>query len=355
MANPKTNGNAVSPGINYIRLINWVWQTVPSIAGCKASHLVLFLAIIDSINRNKWATVSLPFDYLLNKCHFNKRVYLKARQWLIDNELLEVRIGNGYQMATFGLGIAAQKCTDVDTGIGTSINGIAAQKCTDVDTYLETENNKNEKQVAAPLAPPPKKLVKKVKEEEPVEPHWNLLVGIWFSFNKERLGEEPSFERDDPKVLKRIIQRLKKRAEKKNVPWTETTAPQRLKSFLEGAYAEDWISKHFLLANLEKQFDIVIQKMAKKTNPGQVPATSKGSSESNRVELQYLYERFCEDSLDEQLINPEYYDRLVTYNLIPVGQLGKNGSASLPIDEQKKKGVLKYFTSKRETGNKLIV
>jgi hypothetical protein len=221
------------------------------------------------------------------------------------------------------------------------------------------ENSKvkksKEEKVAAPLAPPPKKLVKKVKEEGPVEPHWNLLVGIWFSFNKERLGEEPSFERDDPKVLKRIVQRLKKRAEKKNVPWTETTAPQRLKSFLEGAYAEDWISKHFLLANLERQFDIVIQKMAKKTNPGQAPATSKGSSESNRSEIQYLYERFCEGDLNEMLIHPDYYDRLVSFNCIPIGQLGKNGSASLPIEEQKKKGVLEYFKTQKESGGKLIL
>src|SRR5688572_17610469 len=47
----KLNGSlAASP--NYIRLINWAWEELPFIDGCKASHLVLFLAIVDSINRN---------------------------------------------------------------------------------------------------------------------------------------------------------------------------------------------------------------------------------------------------------------------------------------------------------------
>lgn len=90
-------------------------------SGFKASYMVLFFAIVDSINRNSWHPVHLPYDYIINKCRIDKEVYLKGRKWLSDNCLLEVEPGkNNYQMAKFGIGLAVGKSTGIPTGEGTS-------------------------------------------------------------------------------------------------------------------------------------------------------------------------------------------------------------------------------------------
>lgn len=107
--------------INYIKLMNWTWEELPFLEGCKASSIVLFLAVVDSINRNRWTKTSIPYDYLINKCKFSKQVYLDARQWLINNDLLEVQLGrNGYQMALFDLGIAVRNQTAIVTSTDTT-------------------------------------------------------------------------------------------------------------------------------------------------------------------------------------------------------------------------------------------
>jgi hypothetical protein len=99
---------------------------------------------------------------------------------------------------------------------------------------------------------------KKEKKQELPEPHWEELVKVWFDFNVEKFGGKPSFEKDDPRILKRIIGRLKKRAADKQVEWTRDTSILRWKSFLTKSYEEKWLSTHFLLSNLENQFDTII-------------------------------------------------------------------------------------------------
>jgi len=131
--------------INYIKLMNWIWETIPFIEGCKAFHLVLFIAIVDSINRNKWQKTKLPYEYLINKCKINKRTYLKARQWLIDHELVEMNSGlKGYQMAEFALGREVYKCTSSCTTDGATdrqnVNGNEVHKCTSPCTHSKTVN-----------------------------------------------------------------------------------------------------------------------------------------------------------------------------------------------------------------------
>jgi hypothetical protein len=109
------------PTVNYIKLINWIWSEVPYLEGFKATYIALYFAIIDSINTNNWNEVSLPYDYLTNKVRIDKRLYLHARQWLVDNQLLIVQTGkNGFQMAKFSLGSAVLKSTATNTAIDTT-------------------------------------------------------------------------------------------------------------------------------------------------------------------------------------------------------------------------------------------
>ena len=119
---------------NYIKLINWFWDNVPHMEGYKSVDAVLFLAIVDSINRNTWQPTSISFESLITKCRIGKRVYLEAREWLLKNKLIEITAGkNAFQMARFNLGIAVLNGTGTDT----ATQGIAEK---DVISYGDRIN-----------------------------------------------------------------------------------------------------------------------------------------------------------------------------------------------------------------------
>ena len=99
------NGN--TSGVNYIKLVNWAWQEIPYIRGCRASHIALFFAVVDSINRNKWGPTSIEYDALVKKCRLSKETYLAARGWLMKENLIQFEPGrHKYQSAIFRLGTA---------------------------------------------------------------------------------------------------------------------------------------------------------------------------------------------------------------------------------------------------------
>lgn len=218
---------------------------------------------------------------------------------------------------------------------------------TETKTKIQTEIKKKK---VAPAEPSPAQRIKQVREkikkeaviEEP-EPFWQSLVEVWFDFNRKEFGDEPSFQRDEPKILKRIIQLLKKRAATKNEPWTEETAPVRFKNFLDKAFKQKWLNENFLLSNLEKQFDKIILIAKDKKD---VPAHQNGNSGDLIETIKYLYGRYCEGELDERLVLPEHYDKMISYNILPVNFL-KNYEGDT-IDEQKKNSVLGYFKSQKE-------
>ena len=119
---------------NYIKLINWFWDNVPHMEGYKSVDAVLFLAIVDSINRNTWQPTSISFESLITKCRIGKRVYLEAREWLLKNKLIEITAGkNAFQMARFNLGIAVLNGTGTDT----ATQGIAVLNGTGTDTATQ--------------------------------------------------------------------------------------------------------------------------------------------------------------------------------------------------------------------------
>jgi hypothetical protein len=138
--------NSSAP-INYIKLINAVWEHMPFVDGYKGQHAVLFLALVDSINRNKWKPVSLPLDYILNKIGFCRKVYTDSRNWLVLNKIIEVAPGkNANQMALFNVGVAVHIWTATDTGTDTGTDTpslvLPVQIRTTRDTHYKTVNNK---------------------------------------------------------------------------------------------------------------------------------------------------------------------------------------------------------------------
>lgn len=178
-----------------------------------------------------------------------------------------------------------------------------------------TEDKTKQNKSSAAKKPPAEKSVSKKKEEDPPEPFWQELISVWFDFGKEKFNAEPSFAGQDPKIFKRIIALLKKRAAANQVEWTQDTGPRRLRLFLDAAFADDWLSKHFLLSNLEKQYDSVIQNQRQ-------AAEAKKASESTEVnkaattlpvnnkitrEIDYLYGRYCEKEVTIRSIEEAHY------------------------------------------------
>jgi hypothetical protein len=108
----------------------------------------------------------------------------------------------------------------------------------------------------SPVSPAVKK--KRANKKDPnAEPYWKTLVAVYYSFCFEKFDEKPSFKGSDPSDMHRIIEVLKKRAAEKNVEWTEETAKLRWREYLGRAYQDDWLSKNWLLSNLNRKMDTV--------------------------------------------------------------------------------------------------
>jgi hypothetical protein len=110
---------------------------------------------------------------------------------------------------------------------------------------------------------------KKISADAPPTPHWNLIVEQWFLFNQEKFSEKPSFAGADPRHLKKIVEILERRALDKGIEWTEQAAVKRFSDFLKKAFQDPWLSKNFLLSNLEKQLDKFILNQNGNTKSGQ--------------------------------------------------------------------------------------
>ncbi len=189
-----------------------------------------------------------------------------------------------------------------------NVPGSNATKKSIVEESKEEKSKVNSNGVVPPDAGR-KKPDKKRKNEEPPEPHWEKLVEAWFNFNKEKFKVEPSFKDQDPRLLKKIVQELKKRAEKKNLEWSEPIAVERFKLFLEHAYKNPWLKEHFLLENLNKQFDVIIQ-----PKPKLPPSFSLPPKQLSKIEkhINDRYYDLLENRLMPSWINTEDFEFLVS-------------------------------------------
>jgi len=215
------------------------------------------------------------------------------------------------------------------------------------DIPQRKEKEEKKRKNSAPAKPSLPKKVDKKKEEQP-EPYWQALVNVWFAFGKEKFGEEPSFAKGDPKIFKRIIQLLKARATKKNLPWDEITAPQRLLAFLISAFQDPWLCKNFLLSHIENQFDKFIQDQgsafqSKKVNG---PAKTSNMQATFQETIANLINRYEDGKLITEEINPEIYDKLSSRGYIKVGTMDRMIGSS--IEEKKRAAVIEFFKSRRQ-------
>lgn len=122
----------------------------------------------------------------------------------------------------------------------------------------------------------PKSKTKKnnIKPQPEIE-FWQQLVDVWFEFYKKNVGNgiQPTFKGSAPKNLKNIIENLKQRSLQKNNPWTEEMAIFALTKFFELAFRIDWLKNNFLLQNLDRQFDKIVNQLSNGTSKNTTTAT----------------------------------------------------------------------------------
>lgn len=129
--------------------------------------------------------------------------------------------------------------------------------------------------------------------------HWKALVDAWFVFYKKEKGDDPTFDGQHKAHFKKIIEKLKARADKKNVEWTESAATERLRLFLENAVKDRWIRENLLLSNLEKMFDKIIATL---NGNNSTPATGSGTNKKSGGSIEAI------QALKRGTANETFYD-----------------------------------------------
>jgi hypothetical protein len=131
--------------------------------------------------------------------------------------------------------------------------GSAQKKKEESDTthFDQSENQPHQSQFQTnPINPtnPKKKTVS----------HRSALVEIWFNFYERNYKFKPTFSAIQGASLNRILLALEQRLILIYPEWTEADASQTFNTFLAKAHADIWLSRHFLLSNLEQQFDTIL-------------------------------------------------------------------------------------------------
>lgn len=92
--------------VNYLKTINIFWDEAPYIEGFNPDAVVLFFAVLDTINssslNSNWSKTPIQYERIISKCKFGKRAFLSARSWLVDNHFLSIESGkNEYSPAKY--------------------------------------------------------------------------------------------------------------------------------------------------------------------------------------------------------------------------------------------------------------
>lgn len=102
---------------------------------------------------------------------------------------------------------------------------------------------------------------KKPAKEKRVRPFWNKLVETLFDFCKDKFGEPPTFDGSSPRDYGMIVDAIEKKALEKHIIWTESIAVRSINLFLDYCFKDEWLSKNFVLATINRQKDKIFFKI----------------------------------------------------------------------------------------------
>lgn len=263
--------------MNYITQIKgfWVAQDVHSLG---VEEVGLYFHLLEISNKLNWMN---PFKR--NNSKIMADLGIKSHKTLSTHRnrlqqagIITVTTRSGDANVTYQLHDLGKNYqgSGVGSGIGSGVGSGVGSGIVNTNSKPKPKPNSSEANASGPVASSSKKN-KKEKVEAAGAEFWAQLVEVWFKFYREGpgKGENPTFDGQAPKSLKKICEWLKKRSEDKGYPWTEAQATDTLTKFLDYAYKQTWLKDNFLLPNLERQFDkIVNQNGTGNNNNKQSPA-----------------------------------------------------------------------------------
>jgi hypothetical protein len=141
------------------------------------------------------------------------------------------------------------------------------------------------------IAPRAEKKVAAKKGFIPVEPHFKPCCGVWIEVYGNVVPPPPGEKIADPKIwkdkvemrhLKLILKDLRKRAEEKNIEWTEEAATTRFRAFVTAGGNDEWISKNFLLRILNNNKTKIFNNQITPKKDGRTGANGYAQGQSTR-------------------------------------------------------------------------
>lgn len=165
---------------------------------------------------------------------------------------------------------------------------------------------------------------------------------------KELEEKENSSGASAPDHKKNDLEKKQKDFYQSLVPFVKQYDKKMIRSFFD-YWSEPNKSKTKIRWELEKTWDLKKRldrwqlnddKFSKKEKDGAAP-TKPQVVKTVDTDIDFLLGRYMEGSLDQRLIKPEYYDRLVVRDKIPSGKL--HTITGDTIEEKKVNGVIEFF------------
>jgi len=111
-------------------------------------------------------------------------------------------------------------------------------------------------------------------KKKQVDTIYQKCVDVWFEVYELHYKIKPTYGAVEGKDLKAIVANLERRCFEKKLTWDIGYAENAFKKFLECARMDKWICDNFLLANLKRQFDKIIQYGINANKSGRTALTS---------------------------------------------------------------------------------
>jgi len=234
------------------------------------SAIALWHGLMHINNKAGWERIfTVAISTIESKTGFKRSELFEARNLLTQKGRIKWKQRGGnlcaeYEMQFFSVRIAD---ASTDTSADAKAYTKPTQKHTIKKTTLHNTNSSSAKAASK------KKEVDKPEKTK----YWQKLVDTWFVFNEKKFKEKPSFAGADPRHLKKIIELLEKRAVEKKIEWTEEKAVEWFEYFLQKAFEDTWLSKNFLLVQLERFIDKILLNQNGQHKP-KPASSSKGST-----------------------------------------------------------------------------
>lgn len=229
-----------------------------------STEQALYHELVSICNESDWSEIfDCSNDELRRALLISENTLIAARLSLINAGLIFYKSGKSkrkFGEYSFTKKLTTTSTVAVDVEVDAEVvTGVVAEVVASDYNKHKPNSKPNQTSEGKPSAPKSSSKKNKKKEVEATE-YWQPLVKTWFEFYTANpgKGEEPTFEGEAPKSLKKICERLKKRTEAKNIAWNEITACDTLSKFLHYAFGLKWLTDNFLLPNLERQYDKIV-------------------------------------------------------------------------------------------------